>query len=188
MTNLSTSTDQIDRAIRQHRATTATVTLTHNGSPLAQQEVIVKQTRHQFLFGSNWGESSIALANGELSGHDKELAERRNENFLRLFNQATLPFYWGRFEPLRGKPETARLMKAAKWLAERGVAVGALLGTAYLFTQEAVESGAIVPRYSPEEIWQLGMHYAKDEIWAEEGVSDAAFENWIFFFLARDFQ
>ncbi len=26
------------------------------------------------------------------------------------------------------------------------------------------------------------------EIWAEEGVSDAAFENWIFYFLPRDFQ
>jgi acyl transferase domain-containing protein/NAD(P)H-dependent flavin oxidoreductase YrpB (nitropropane dioxygenase family)/NAD(P)-dependent dehydrogenase (short-subunit alcohol dehydrogenase family) len=32
-------------------------------------------------------------------------------------------------------------------LAERGVAVGALLGTAYLFTQEAVACGAIVPRF-----------------------------------------
>jgi acyl transferase domain-containing protein/NAD(P)H-dependent flavin oxidoreductase YrpB (nitropropane dioxygenase family)/NAD(P)-dependent dehydrogenase (short-subunit alcohol dehydrogenase family) len=32
-------------------------------------------------------------------------------------------------------------------LAERGVAIGALLGTAYLFTQEAVPCGAIVPRF-----------------------------------------
>ena len=41
-----------------------------------------------FLFGSTWGESSIALANGELSGKEKELAELRNEGFLGLFNQA----------------------------------------------------------------------------------------------------
>jgi acyl transferase domain-containing protein/NAD(P)H-dependent flavin oxidoreductase YrpB (nitropropane dioxygenase family)/NAD(P)-dependent dehydrogenase (short-subunit alcohol dehydrogenase family) len=37
-------------------------------------------------------------------------------------------------------------------LAERGVAVGVLLGTAYLFTEEAVASGAIVPRYQQEAL------------------------------------
>jgi acyl transferase domain-containing protein/NAD(P)H-dependent flavin oxidoreductase YrpB (nitropropane dioxygenase family)/NAD(P)-dependent dehydrogenase (short-subunit alcohol dehydrogenase family)/acyl carrier protein len=37
-------------------------------------------------------------------------------------------------------------------LAERGVAVGILLGTAYLFTEEAVATGAIVPRYQQEAI------------------------------------
>jgi acyl transferase domain-containing protein/NAD(P)H-dependent flavin oxidoreductase YrpB (nitropropane dioxygenase family)/NAD(P)-dependent dehydrogenase (short-subunit alcohol dehydrogenase family) len=37
-------------------------------------------------------------------------------------------------------------------LAERGVAVGVLMGTAYLFTEEAVRSGAIVPRFQQEAI------------------------------------
>ncbi len=37
-------------------------------------------------------------------------------------------------------------------LAERGVAVGLLMGTAYLFTREAVESGAIVPRFQQEAL------------------------------------
>ena len=41
----------------------------------------------------------------KLAGQEKELAERRNEHFLQLFNQATLPFYWGRFEPQRGQPK-----------------------------------------------------------------------------------
>ena len=27
-----------------------------------------------------------------------------------VFNSATLPFYWGRFEPVRGRPDTARLL------------------------------------------------------------------------------
>jgi endo-1,4-beta-xylanase len=115
MTNSSTSTDQLDRGIRQHRTTRATVTLTHNGSPLVGQDVVVQQLKHQFLFGSNWGESTIALANGEVSGKELELAERRNEHFLQLFNQATLPFYWGRFEPQRGKPDTQRILNTARW-------------------------------------------------------------------------
>jgi acyl transferase domain-containing protein/NAD(P)H-dependent flavin oxidoreductase YrpB (nitropropane dioxygenase family)/NAD(P)-dependent dehydrogenase (short-subunit alcohol dehydrogenase family) len=37
-------------------------------------------------------------------------------------------------------------------LAERGVRVGVLLGTAYLFTREAVASGAIVPRFQEEAL------------------------------------
>jgi endo-1,4-beta-xylanase len=118
-----TDTVQLDRAIRQHRTTTATVTLRHNGSPLTGQEIVVAQQRHQFLFGSNWGESTIALANEELTGREKELAERRNERFLQLFNQATLPFYWGRFEPQRGQPQTQRILNAARWYQTRGCAL-----------------------------------------------------------------
>ncbi len=37
-------------------------------------------------------------------------------------------------------------------LAERGVKIGALMGTAYLFTHEAVASGAIVPRFQREAL------------------------------------
>jgi len=37
-------------------------------------------------------------------------------------------------------------------LAERGVAVGVLMGTAYLFTHEAVTGGAIVPRFQKEAL------------------------------------
>lgn len=115
MENSAVHTDTLDLAIRQHRTGEVKVTLLQNETPLANQEVLVEQKKHQFLFGSNWGESTVALVNGELSGQAKELAERRNEHFLRLFNQATLPFYWARFEPRRGYPQTERVMNAACW-------------------------------------------------------------------------
>ena len=41
----------------------------------------------------------------------------------------------------------AMVAALAAGLAERGVAVGVLMGTAYLFTHEAVAAGAIVPRF-----------------------------------------
>jgi GH35 family endo-1,4-beta-xylanase len=91
--------------------------------PLANQAVRVEQTRHQFLFGSNWGDSSIALANGELSGKEKELAILRNERFLGLFNQVTLPFYWARFEPQRGQPQTQRILNTARWYQDHNCIV-----------------------------------------------------------------
>lgn len=107
--------DNLDSAIRKNRISKATVTLSHNGLPVVGQEILVQQKNHKFLFGSNWGESSIALANGELSGKMKEQTELRNERFLQLFNQVTLPFYWARFEHQRGQPETQRILNAARW-------------------------------------------------------------------------
>ena len=105
----------VDRAIHQQRVANAAIKLVRNGAPLAHQNVTVEQKKHRFLFGSNWGESSLALANGELAGKEKEQAELRNERFLELFNLVTLPFYWARFEPRRGQPQTERILNAARW-------------------------------------------------------------------------
>ncbi len=115
--------DELDLAIRKHRTATVTVALHDNGAPLSHQDIVVEQKRHAFLFGANWGESTLALVNGELDGRAKELAELRNEHFLRLFNQVTLPFYWARFEPERGKPRTERLRRLAQWYVARGCMV-----------------------------------------------------------------
>jgi acyl transferase domain-containing protein/NAD(P)H-dependent flavin oxidoreductase YrpB (nitropropane dioxygenase family)/NAD(P)-dependent dehydrogenase (short-subunit alcohol dehydrogenase family) len=46
----------------------------------------------------------------------------------------------------------AMLTALAAPLAARGVAIGALLGTAYLFTREAVEGRAITPRFQQEAL------------------------------------
>ncbi|WP_035737852.1 endo-1,4-beta-xylanase [Glycomyces arizonensis] len=111
------SETSIDRDIRRHRAADATLTLTANGEPLAGREVRLEQLRHQFLFGCTAFEA-VELASGE--AEDPERAARLVELWEGLFNFATLPFYWGRFEPERGKPDTERVLAGARWLAERG--------------------------------------------------------------------
>ncbi len=40
-----------------------------------------------------------------------------------MFSTATLPFYWSGFEPERGRPDTARLLRTAEWFVEHGVVV-----------------------------------------------------------------
>lgn len=98
-----------------HRQTSATVTiLKPDNTPLSSQEVTIAQTNHQFLFGCN-GFEFIPLANGKLNGAEKEQAEEYSRKYKALFNYATLPFYWGYFEPVQGKPETSFLMNTAKW-------------------------------------------------------------------------
>jgi endo-1,4-beta-xylanase len=110
--------ENLDLTIRKNRTAKAIVHLTHGGSPVAHQEIQVQQKNHKFLFGSTWGESTIALVNNEMSGKEKEQAELRNERFLQLFNQVTLPFYWARFEPQRGQTQTQRLLNVAQWYSD----------------------------------------------------------------------
>ncbi|MEU5870620.1 endo-1,4-beta-xylanase [Glycomyces sp. NPDC047369] len=100
-----------------HRTADAVVTLTRDGAPLADTEIVLEQTRHRFLFGCT-GFELVDHANGTAA--DPEAAARSAELWEGLFNFATLPFYWGRFEPERGNPDTERLLKAARWIAGRG--------------------------------------------------------------------
>ncbi|MEA4909409.1 MAG: endo-1,4-beta-xylanase [Anaerolineaceae bacterium] len=115
--------EHLDQAIRRHRTAVATVTLQGPGGPLAGQEVWLAQTRHRFLFGGTWGEGTLALVNDELDGAARRPVEQRNRHYLNLFNLVTLPFYWGRFEPQRGRPQTERLRRAAQWYRDQGCRV-----------------------------------------------------------------
>jgi GH35 family endo-1,4-beta-xylanase len=65
----------------------------------------------------------IPLVNHELAGKEKEQAEQIREKFMRLFNFATLPFYWGQFESKQGQPDTDRIKNTAKWCVEQGLVV-----------------------------------------------------------------
>ena len=111
-----------------HRVGEATVTvLGPDGRPLAGTEVVVEQLRHEVAFG-NIGFDLIPLANGEaergtqaFGGARAEDLEHLAELWLDLYNTATLPFYWGPFEPERGTPDTTRLLRTAQWFADRGV-------------------------------------------------------------------
>lgn len=116
-------------AVSAHRVGTTTVTVTDaQGRPVADAEVRVAQTRHAFGFG-NIAFDLIPLANGEDAVHDVGFGgasahlDRLADLWLDVFNIGTLPFYWRTFEPERNKPDTARLLTAARWLVERGVTV-----------------------------------------------------------------
>jgi GH35 family endo-1,4-beta-xylanase len=112
-----------DASIRKYRTADVTLTVCRaDGTPLAGHTVEVAQQGHKFSFGCI-GFDQIPLANGELTGEKKAQAERYNEKLLHLFNFITLPFYWGRFEPQRGQPDTVRLLNTARWFVERGCQV-----------------------------------------------------------------
>jgi endo-1,4-beta-xylanase len=121
----------VDPQLR-HRTAEATLTVRGpDGAPLADAEVTVAQVRHRFLFGCI-GFDLVPLANGEAGevagsafggAADPARAQALADSWLEVFNAATLPFYWSEFEPERGRPDTARLRRAAEWFTERGVVV-----------------------------------------------------------------
>jgi endo-1,4-beta-xylanase len=113
----------LDPAIKKYRTRNATVTiLKEDKTPLANREVVIAQTNHQFLFGCN-GFEFVPYANNELA--DKELVQAAiySDKFRNLFNFTTLPFYWGRFEPEKGAPDTKRLINAARWCVDHNLVV-----------------------------------------------------------------
>lgn len=113
----------LDARIKEHRSTEVTLVVTkEDNSPLTGQEIEVAQLNHRFLFGSN-GHFLVPLVNNELTGAQKERHEKITEQFLNLMNYVTLTFYWGRFEPQPGHPDTERLLKAARWCVERKIPV-----------------------------------------------------------------
>ncbi len=105
----------------KNKMTEATITiLKADGMPLANQEVTIEQINHKFLFGTA-AFDLVPLANGDYEGEEKERAEQRAEKIAALFNAATLPFYWARFEPKCGEPITEKVKNAARWCLEHNM-------------------------------------------------------------------
>jgi endo-1,4-beta-xylanase len=122
MNSIGDTDHGIDERIRQCRTTQARIkVLGPDRRPMAHRELVVGQTKHKFLFGTTG--YSILQANGDLSGDEKAQADDKVDKLTSLFNSVTLPFYWGRFEPVRGQPKTEQLMETARWCADRDIMV-----------------------------------------------------------------
>jgi len=87
---------RIDAGIEKHRKQDAAITLrTADGKPAAATKLEIVQTKHEFLFGCN------AFVLGQLDTPAKN--EKYEQAFVRLFNFATVPFYWEGTEPTQGE-------------------------------------------------------------------------------------
>ena len=109
-----------DPAMRHRTVDAALVVRDADGQPLRNAPVVVEQRSHEFAFGCI-GFELVPLTNGEPVPPAQ--GELLAEQWLELFNTATLPFYWGDFEPVPGRPDTSRLRTAARWFADRGCTV-----------------------------------------------------------------
>lgn len=87
---------RIERDIRTYRMSNVVVRcLAPGGTPMPHARVRIEQTRHAFLFGAN-----IFMLGGFPTAEENR---RYEESYLRLFNFATIPFFWSDLEPESGK-------------------------------------------------------------------------------------
>ena len=99
---------QTKQRIEQHRKGDGVIVLRDaKGKPIQAATVKVEQLRHDFLFGCN------AFMVARLKKAEREEEYRRR--FARLLNYATLGFYWGAYEPERGKPNYDYTDKVVEW-------------------------------------------------------------------------
>jgi endo-1,4-beta-xylanase len=100
--------------IEKHRMADASIqVLDSSGQPLADAVVVIRQTRHAFLLGSNifrWGQQSTP-----------EAVEAYKQRYKELLNYATLAYYWPSYEPKRDEPQHASRMEVARWCVANGI-------------------------------------------------------------------
>ena len=92
-----------------------------DGSPAANLPVRIDQISHQFLFGCGAFDAVALMKTGDEA--QQAFLKERMEKWLKLFNYGTLPFYWGRYEPVEGQTAYPETIAAAKWLRGQGVQV-----------------------------------------------------------------
>ncbi len=94
--NDSAVQEKIRENTERYRKADATVEIVDaQGKPLADATLCVEQQTHEFLFGCN------IFVLGQLE--TPELNQKYEEGFVRLFNFATVPFYWRAIEPEPGR-------------------------------------------------------------------------------------
>ena len=107
--------DDADRRIRKHRKAKAVLKLIGPKGDVFHKGLTVKieQTNHKFLFGSNiFGLHRCGSPEANAS---------YEKHFSQLLNFATLPFYWARYEPEKGKPNDNRTKEIVKWCKEHDI-------------------------------------------------------------------
>jgi endo-1,4-beta-xylanase len=95
--------NQIDERIRELRTKELSLSIRDSaGKLLANQEIIIEQQSHEFLFGCS------------LADYWNETSEVYNERFTALFNYATLPIYWKWYNE-------KRVERMAAWCGKKGL-------------------------------------------------------------------
>ena len=107
---------ETDARIRRTRTAPLEIEVTDaDGKPAANRVVKIEHVRHLFYFGAGFDTRIMERAD------ETEVDRRHREQFLRLFNCATVHLYWGGYERQEGQPEGARRAEYARWLKTKGL-------------------------------------------------------------------
>jgi len=112
--------------IERHRKSDVTVRVTGpDGRPAPGARIALRMKRHRFLFGCALFEALADQDDGRRAGripaetlqHWDDLRRRA----LELFNVATLPVYWGHYEPEQGRTRAEEVKRLHAWCTQHGL-------------------------------------------------------------------
>lgn len=126
-----------DRIHMYRQGDARVIVVDSQGKPLRNLTVLVEMLKHDFLFGAG-----LFRLGGTNSG---ALDQAYCEAFVRLFNYATLPFFWSEYEPSIGAYREADLKSLASWAKEQGLTI---CGHPLIWAES-------VPSWAPSEVGQL---------------------------------
>ena len=120
-------------SIISHRCSTARIKVVDKeGKPVAGKKVNFKLKSHEFLFGcggfdaimlnSDIPEGMLAFYDGD-ANKAKAFFRDRMDKWVQVFNYATIPFYWGGYEPKEGEIMYESRKKGADYLIAHGAKV-----------------------------------------------------------------
>jgi len=102
-----------DYSLKHRKETMRVTVIDAQGRAASNIPVLLEQQDHQFMFACGGFESKeIVEPRDEAS---KKFYEQRYALWRRLFNTATLPFYWGQFEPTEGYTIAPTIEKMAQY-------------------------------------------------------------------------
>jgi GH35 family endo-1,4-beta-xylanase len=106
------------RILKNRTGTLQVQVLNRNGKPSANTKIQLEHTGHIFKFGAAYHRQFPVERPPE-----NEIEQRHLNAFLKLFNYATVTFYWNPYEPRQGKPEEAQRLAAIDWMNRHGIGV-----------------------------------------------------------------
>ena len=102
----------------EHRKAKARLQILNpDGTPANHKAVSVHQVSHQFLFGCGAFDAVELMKTQDAK--EKAFLQERMGKWLSLFNYGTLPFYWGRYEPVEGQTAYRETMGRQSGSAKR---------------------------------------------------------------------
>ena len=119
--NVTAIEQTAEERIRQHRTAEFRLRLRDSaGAPVPAARVTARLRRHDFRLGANGFLIRIGGAQPCQPVRD-DLVMAYERAFADLMNYATLPFYWGGYEPEPGRENGDRLTRMAAWCREHDV-------------------------------------------------------------------
>jgi GH35 family endo-1,4-beta-xylanase len=103
---------------RNRKGDVSIVVAEKDGTPIPGSRIEVFQTRHAFLFSNH--PRDLTWPGHYAPAYKHDVLKRLYSD---LFNAAVLPFYWGVYEPERGKTRHEDAWRVIKWCRENRIAL-----------------------------------------------------------------